>query len=114
VKLDLRLARLTERKHTYLVCGTLGRTLVASEHLPSQLSCKIVGETAIFKELAITVVSPFIHVRSRACAISVAVVEALHVPWLSYHVPATEQYFLGLMMVGSEDMRLVVETILKC
>ena len=34
--------------------------------------------------------------------------------WLSYHVPAIEQYFLGLMMVGSEDMRLVVETILKC
>jgi len=29
-----------------------------------------VGETAIFKEFAITAVSPFIHVRSRACAIS--------------------------------------------
>src|SRR6476660_8424903 len=30
-----------------------------------------------------------------------AVVKALHVPWLSPHVPAIEQYFLGLMVGNS-------------
>ena len=72
VKLDLLLAGLTERKHTYLVCGTLGRTLVASEHIPSQLPARLWEKRPFLKKLAITMVSPFIQVRSRACAISVA------------------------------------------
>ena len=99
------LAGLTESKlHTSILSDT-GKNPGSIRTHTFAVACKIVGETAIFEKARYYNGFP---IYSRAfkglcdfCRCELAVVEALHVPWLSYHVPAIEQCFLGLMVGNS-------------